>query len=82
MAELGRIVGDEQGRVVKTLGDGLMALFESPRQAVAAAEEMHDALHQMSPVGLAARTGPQAEGGRRPRRGGRAGGGELVPATR
>ena len=38
VAELGRIVGDEQGRVVKTLGDGLMALFESPRQAVAAAE--------------------------------------------
>ena len=55
VAELGRIVGDEQGRVVKTLGDGLMALFESPRQAVAAAEEMHDALHHMSPVGSSPR---------------------------
>lgn len=50
VAELGRIVGEEHGHVVKTLGDGLMALFESPRRAVAAAEEMHDALHHMSPA--------------------------------
>lgn len=50
VAELVRIVSDEQGQVVKTLGDGLMALFESPRHAVAAAEEMHDALHHMSPA--------------------------------
>ncbi len=48
-------VTNHQGYVVKTLGDGLMALFESPRQAVAAAEEMHDALHHMSPVGSSPR---------------------------
>ncbi len=50
VAELGRIVAEEQGRVVKTLGDGLMALFESPDHAIAAAEEMHDALHHMAPA--------------------------------
>lgn len=50
VAELVRIVGDEQGRVIKTLGDGLMALFESPRHALEAADEMHDALHHMAPA--------------------------------
>lgn len=55
VAELGRIVGEEHGRVVKTLGDGLMAIFESPRDAIAAAEEMHDALHNMSPAGRSPR---------------------------
>lgn len=58
VAELARIVNREQGRVVKTLGDGLMALFEAPRQAVAAAEEMHDALAHLSP----AKTSPRAPG--------------------
>ena len=58
VAELGRIVNREQGSVVKTLGDGLMALFEAPRQAVAAAEEMHDALAHLSP----AKTSPRAPG--------------------
>lgn len=55
VAELGRIVQDEQGQVVKTLGDGLMALFESPRHAVAAAEEMHDALQHLAPARSSAR---------------------------
>ena len=58
VAELARIVNREQGRVVKTLGDGLMALFEAPRHAVAAAEEMHDALAHLSP----AKTSPRAPG--------------------
>ena len=48
IAEIGRIVVEERGRVVKTLGDGLMAMFDSPAQAVVAAEEMHDAVHDMS----------------------------------
>lgn len=32
------------GTVIKTLGDGLMALFRHPRAAVQAADEMHDLL--------------------------------------
>ena len=35
------------GQVVKTLGDGLMAIFEVPSQAVPAALEMHDLLDAM-----------------------------------
>lgn len=37
-------VGESGGRVVKTLGDGLMAVFPSPAAAVAAAARMHDVL--------------------------------------
>ncbi len=50
VSELGRVVQDEHGQVVKTLGDGLMALFESPQHAVTAAEEMHDALQHLAPA--------------------------------
>lgn len=35
------------GRVVKTLGDGLMAVFEYPSDALSAAVAMHDALAQL-----------------------------------
>lgn len=35
------------GRVVKTLGDGLMAVFEYPSDALSAAVAMHDALGQL-----------------------------------
>ena len=35
------------GRVVKTLGDGLMALFDTPAEAVQAAAQMHDVLDAM-----------------------------------
>ena len=41
VALLGRIVTSNHGHVVKTLGDGLLAMFESPSFAVAAADEMH-----------------------------------------
>ncbi len=36
-----------RGRVVKTLGDGLMALFETPADTVKAAARMHDVLDAM-----------------------------------
>jgi adenylate cyclase len=36
-----------QGHVVKTLGDGLMAVFDDPRQAVLAAGQMHELLDGM-----------------------------------
>ena len=41
--ELSRIVRAHRGQVVKTLGDGLMAVFPEPVPAVRAAEQMHDA---------------------------------------
>jgi adenylate cyclase len=41
--ELARIVRAHQGQVVKTLGDGLMAVFPEPLPAVRSAEQMHDA---------------------------------------
>ena len=37
VALLARIVAAHGGQVVKTLGDGLMAMFEAPAEAVAAA---------------------------------------------
>jgi adenylate cyclase len=44
---LGHIVNLHQGRVVKTLGDGLMAMFLSPTQAVSAAVDMHESLERI-----------------------------------
>lgn len=44
---LARAVAGHQGRVVKTLGDGLMALFDSPVHAAQAAALMHDLLDSM-----------------------------------
>jgi class 3 adenylate cyclase len=44
VALLARIVTVHGGNVVKTLGDGLMAVFEMPGQGVAAADDMHDSL--------------------------------------
>lgn len=41
VALLARIVTSHHGYVVKTLGDGLLAMFESSSLAVAAADEMH-----------------------------------------
>ena len=51
IALLARIVGFHQGRVVKTLGDGLMAMFTSPESAVAAADEMHESLERIGAPG-------------------------------
>jgi adenylate cyclase len=50
VALLARVVAAHQGQVVKTLGDGLMAVFESPAASVAAADDMHDS---MARIGLA-----------------------------
>ncbi len=41
---LAGVVMRRGGAVVKTLGDGLMAVFADARDAVAAADEMHDSL--------------------------------------
>ncbi len=42
VSQLARIVAAHNGHVVKTLGDGLMAVFELPAAGIAAADEMHD----------------------------------------
>lgn len=47
VSEIARVVHRHAGHVTKTLGDGLMATFESRVHAVAAAQEMHDALARM-----------------------------------
>lgn len=48
---LARIVANHDGRVVKTLGDGLMAMFVSPVSAVAAADDMHESLERIGAPG-------------------------------
>ena len=44
VAMLSRTVQRCDGTVVKTLGDGLMSVFDHPRQAVKAADDMHESL--------------------------------------
>ena len=48
VALLALIVDRLGGTVVKTLGDGLMALFLSPPSAVEASDDMHEALERVS----------------------------------
>jgi adenylate cyclase len=50
---LGASVAQRGGQVVKTLGDGLMAVFEMPAPAVAAAALMHEALENLVQRGSA-----------------------------
>lgn len=47
VALLARVVKNCDGTVVKTLGDGLMAMFVSTSSAVMAADEMHDQLERI-----------------------------------
>src|SRR5205814_4262997 len=47
VALLARVVQNCDGTVVKTLGDGLMAMFAEPASAVMAADEMHDQLERI-----------------------------------
>lgn len=47
VALLAQVVASCQGRVIKTLGDGLMALFENAREGVLAADEMHQSLERI-----------------------------------
>ena len=51
VALLARVVAEHGGQVVKTLGDGLMAIFPDPSACVAASDDMHDSLAR---VGLPA----------------------------
>ena len=51
VALLDGIVRSCDGRVVKTLGDGLMAIFESPSAAIAASDEMHESLERIGAPG-------------------------------
>ena len=47
VALMAQIVGNCGGRVVKTLGDGLMAVFEQPQGGIDAADEMHESLDRI-----------------------------------
>ena len=51
VALLARVVVNHHGQVVKTLGDGLMATFESPVHAVGAADDMHASLERIGAPG-------------------------------
>jgi len=51
VALLARIVEDMGGQVVKTLGDGLMAMFTAAPPALAAAQEMHDSMERIGGPG-------------------------------
>ncbi len=54
VALLDGIVRSCDGRVVKTLGDGLMAMFSRPSSAVSAADDMHESLERLGPASGAA----------------------------
>ncbi len=58
VALLARIVETHGGTVVKTLGDGLMAIFETPAPAVAAAVDLHESLDRISAPGGGIRSIP------------------------
>src|ERR1700704_4603933 len=47
VALIARVVANCGGTVVKTLGDGLMAMFDNPVSAVQAADERHDSLERL-----------------------------------
>jgi class 3 adenylate cyclase len=51
---IARVVKDCDGTVIKTLGDGLMALFHVPGAAVQAAGQMHDSLERIGSRNAAA----------------------------
>jgi class 3 adenylate cyclase len=57
VALIAQIVSTSGGVVVKTLGDGLMAVFADPAEAVVAADEMHDSLDRIVPPSVG--DGPQ-----------------------
>jgi class 3 adenylate cyclase len=51
VAILARVVAAHGGKVVKTLGDGLMAVFDDSSSGVAAADDMHDSLARVGALG-------------------------------
>jgi class 3 adenylate cyclase len=48
---LGEIIARAGGRVVKSLGDGLMAVFEDAERAVEASVQLHEVLDRLPPMG-------------------------------
>lgn len=50
LAMLGQIIAKGGGTVVKSLGDGLMAVFDDPERAVESAAGLHDSLDRIVPV--------------------------------
>ena len=60
IALLAQIVALHEGRVIKTLGDGLMAMFVSATKAVGAADEMHESLERIGAPGDGGTTPPRA----------------------
>lgn len=54
-----QIVHNAGGIVVKTLGDGLMAVFVNPMAAVMAADEMHDSMDRITPLATSTRAATQ-----------------------
>lgn len=48
---LGQIVARDGGRVIKTLGDGLMAVYDDAERAVESADNLQHALDRITPVG-------------------------------
>lgn len=61
VSALAGVVHQCDGTVIKTLGDGLMALFRHPRAAVKTADEMHDILASII-AGQAANAPPAIAG--------------------
>ena len=51
-----RVINHCGGTVVKTLGDGLMAMFERSVDSIQAADEMHDSLERIAADGLVSST--------------------------
>lgn len=47
VSQIGRAVDECGGKLIKTLGDGLMAVFPSPRDGVKSAARMHDFLEKV-----------------------------------
>jgi class 3 adenylate cyclase len=47
VGQIGKAVNECDGRLIKTLGDGLMAVFEGPRDGVKAALRMHELLERV-----------------------------------
>ncbi|MEP7302380.1 MAG: adenylate/guanylate cyclase domain-containing protein [Caldimonas sp.] len=64
VALLVQVVTEHGGQVVKTLGDGLMAIFPRPSAGVAASEDMHEALAR---IGLPGEAPTEPSGETRPR---------------
>lgn len=50
LALLGQIIERDGGRVVKTLGDGLMAVYEKAERAVESATALHESLERIVPT--------------------------------